>query len=49
MCFTCPVLIVWDSAGNSPVVLLFVDDPQVLHVPGQHSEQHQKTHLRWTG
>lgn len=36
---------VWDSAGNSLVVLLFVDDPQVLHVPGPHSEQHQKKDL----
>lgn len=35
----CP-LPVWDSAGNFSVVLLFVDDPQVMHVPGPHSKQH---------
>lgn len=36
---------VWDSARNCPVVLLFVDDPQVMHVPGPHSKQHQKKDL----
>lgn len=38
-----------DSAGNYPVVLLFVDDPQVMHVPGPHSQQHQTKNLCWIG
>lgn len=38
---------VWHCAGNSTVVLLFMDDPQVMHVPGPHSKQHQKKDLRW--
>lgn len=42
----CP-LPVWDSAGNSPVVLLFMDDPQVMYVSGPHGKQHQKKDLCW--
>ncbi|KAM7371015.1 hypothetical protein PAMP_010517 [Pampus punctatissimus] len=38
---------VWDSVGNDPVVLLFLDDPQVVHVPGPHSQQHQTKDLCW--
>ncbi|TWW81481.1 putative sodium-coupled neutral amino acid transporter 10 [Takifugu flavidus] len=37
---------VWNCVGNAPVVLLFMDDPQVMHVSGPHCNQHQKKDLR---
>lgn len=40
---------VWHRAGDSPAVLLLVDDPQVLHVPGPHGQQHQEEDLRRPG
>lgn len=41
----CPSVSVWNCVGDSPVVLLFMDDTQVMYVSGPHCKQHQKKDL----
>lgn len=38
---------VWDSARNTAVVFLFLDDPPVVHVLGSQCQQHKKKNICW--